>query len=154
MPDQQRIGIFIVAYNAESRIAQTLARIPQAIWAQITEAYVVDDCSTDETVQHAMRLKDVYPKLRVLRSRMNQRYGGNQKIGFQYAIDRGFDILVTLHADGQYAPEILPEILAPVLENRADIVLGSRMIRRQGAVKVYSFWEGVILWLLLILSIN
>ncbi len=133
MPDQQKIGIFIVAYNAESRIAQTLARIPQAIWAQITEAYVVDDCSTDETVQHAMRLKDVYPKLRVLRSRMNQRYGGNQKIGFQYAIDRGFDILVTLHADGQYAPEILPEILAPVLENRADIVLGSRMIRRQGA---------------------
>jgi glycosyltransferase involved in cell wall biosynthesis len=135
MPGHPKIGIFIIAYNAESHIAQTLARIPADTWAQIEEAFVIDDCSTDNTVQQAIRLKATYPKLHVLRNRTNQRYGGNQKVGFQYAIDRGLDVVVMLHADGQYAPEILPQMLAPLVDDRADVVLGSRMINKADALK-------------------
>ncbi|HOE67780.1 MAG TPA: glycosyltransferase [Candidatus Hydrogenedentes bacterium] len=129
-----KIGIFIIAYNAESHIAQTLARIPDEVWNEIQEAFVIDDCSTDETVQRAMALAVQYPKLRVLRNRLNLRYGGNQKVGFQYAIDKGYDAVVLLHADGQYAPEYLRQMIAPVREDRADVVLGSRMIRKVDAL--------------------
>ena len=135
MLQKLQVGIFIIAYNAESHVAQTLARIPPEIWEQIDEAFVVDDCSMDETVQKALALQATYPKLRVLRNRMNRRYGGNQKIGFQHALDRGFDAVVMLHADGQYAPEHLPQMIAPLREGTAAVVLGSRMIRKQDALK-------------------
>lgn len=152
MTPKFQIGIFIIAYNAESHIAQTLARIPPAVWDQIEEAFVIDDCSTDETVRRAMDLKGAYPKLRVLRNRMNRRYGGNQKVGFQYAIDRGYDAVVMLHADGQYAPEILPQMLAPLAEGRAEIVLGSRMMHKPDALKGgmprYKFAGNVVLTVL------
>ena len=129
------VGIFIIAYNAESHVAQTLARIPKEIWEGIDEAFIIDDCSTDETVRRAIALTADYPKLRVLRNRMNRRYGGNQKIGFQYAIDKGLDAVVLLHADGQYAPECLPQMLAPLAERGADVVLGSRMIHKPDAIR-------------------
>jgi glycosyltransferase involved in cell wall biosynthesis len=135
MPHQRKFGVFVIAYNAECHIAQTLDRIPPNIWNQIEEVFLVDDCSTDETVSMALRLADKYPKLKILRNRTNQRYGGNQKVGFQYAIDRGLDMVVMLHADGQYAPEILPQMIEPLMENRADIVLGSRMIHKADALK-------------------
>lgn len=149
MSESLKIGIFIVAFNAESHVAQTLARIPKDTWEQIEGAFVIDDCSTDETVQRALRLTAEYPKLRVLRNRTNRRYGGNQKVGFQYALDQGYDAIVLLHADGQYAPELLPQMLAPLRENRAEVVLGSRMIHRKDALKGgmprYKFLGNVVL---------
>ena len=149
MSAQCKTGIFIVAYNAQSHIARTLERIPRSVWEQIEEAFVIDDCSTDETVQRAVQLAAEYPKLRVVRNRMNRRYGGTQKIGFQHALDRGLDAFVTLHADGQYAPEMLPQMLAPVVENRADIVLGSRMLNRaearKGGMPLYKYLGNIAL---------
>ncbi len=149
MDPPPKIGIFIVAYNAESRLAETLARIPAAVWEQIAEAFVIDDCSTDETVRRALRLAADHPKLRVLRNRMVRGYGGLQKIGFQHAIDRGFDILATLHADGQYAPERLPAMLAPLLADRADVALGSRMLSKPdalaGGMPRYKFYGNIAL---------
>lgn len=50
----KRIGIFVIAYNAESHIEETLRRIPEEIWQAITVVYVIDDCSTDETVERAL----------------------------------------------------------------------------------------------------
>lgn len=64
----------------------------------------------------------------------NQGYGGNQKLGYNYAIQRGFDIVVLLHGDGQYAPESLPHILAAYTE-KTDAVFGSRFLQRGGALK-------------------
>lgn len=149
MTTKFKTGVFIIAYNAEGHIAHTLARIPAEAWDQIEEAFVVDDCSTDETVQQALRLRATYPKLRVLRNRMNRGYGGNQKTGFQYAIDRNFDAVVVLHAGGQYAPELLPAMMAPLRENRADVVLGSRMKRKADALKSgmpkYKFFGNILL---------
>lgn len=130
-----KIGFFVIAYNAEAHIEQTLGRIPADVWDEVSQVYVIDDCSTDDTVARAVALKGRYPKLEVIRNRVNQRYGGNQKVGYQYAIDQGLDVVVLLHADGQYAPEVIRSLYAPILEDQADVVLGSRMMHREDALK-------------------
>lgn len=131
----QRIGIFVIAYNAESHIEQTLARIPEQVWQEITVCFVVDDCSTDDTVNKALNFEAHRDKLVVLRNRVNRRYGGNQKFGYQWALDQGLDVVVMLHADGQYAPEMLAHILNPLVKQDAEVVFGSRMINRADALK-------------------
>ena len=97
----KRIGIFVIAFNAESHIRQTLDRIPESVWREITVLFVVDDCSTDETVSCALDYPNWKDKIVVLRNRVNHRYGGNQKIGYQFAIDNHLDVVVMLHAEGQ-----------------------------------------------------
>ena len=79
----------------------------------------------------------------VIRQPHNLGYGGNQKAGYRYAIDHGFDIVVLLHGDGQYAPESLPQIVAPLEHGECDAVFGSRMIvkgaARKGGMPLYKF---------------
>src|SRR5437870_964898 len=98
----KRIGIFVVAYNAVNRLDRTLDRIPEEVWDKVEEVFLFDDCSTDNTFYAAIGYKSVkqLQKLTVHRNQQNLRYGGNQKAGYQYAIARGFDIVVMLHADG------------------------------------------------------
>src|ERR1043166_3819609 len=109
-----RLLIFVVAYHAESTIAQVLARIP----AQIAEEYdaevlVIDDASTDRTFEFSGSVRLALP-LVVLCNPVNQGYGGNQKLGYAYALQHGFDFVALLHGDGQYAPECLPELVRPL----------------------------------------
>lgn len=130
----RRLGIFVISYNAELLIQETLSRIPDDIWRAVEVVYVVDDCSTDETTRKALAYPDPYHKLKVFRNRTNRRYGGNQKFGYQYAIDHGLDAVVMLHGDGQYAPELLPDMFRPLIEQDADVVIGSRMINRRDAL--------------------
>ena len=130
-----KIGFLIVAYNAEAQIERTLARLPADVWAEVSTVVVLDDCSTDDTVAKAMALRGQYPKLQVIRNRVSRRYGGSQKIGYQHAIDQDFDVLVLLHADGQYAPEIIRSLYQPILDGHADVVLGSRMIPPRNALQ-------------------
>ena len=66
---------------------------------------------------------------------INQGYGGNQKIGYHYAIKNDFDFVALVHGDGQYAPEALPELLKPLSQGVADAVFGSRMLSRGAALK-------------------
>jgi hypothetical protein len=65
----------------------------------------------------------------------NQGYGGNQKIGYHYAIKKKFDYVVLLHGDGQYAPEELPKLMTDLEKNKYDVVMGSRMINKKNALK-------------------
>jgi len=144
-----KIGFFVIAYNAEAHIEQTLARIPADVWDEVDQVYVVDDCSTDDTVKRAVALQCRFPKLKVIRNRVNRRYGGNQKFGYQYAINQNLDVVVMLHADGQYAPEIIRTIYSPIVNGLADVVLGSRMIHRedalQGGMPRYKYLGNIIL---------
>ncbi|MFH0908163.1 MAG: bifunctional glycosyltransferase/class I SAM-dependent methyltransferase [bacterium] len=144
----QRIGIFVIAYDAESHIEKTLGRIPDDVWEAITVVYIIDDCSKDETVERALSFERWKEKIVVLRNRVNQRYGGNQKLGYQYAIDQNLDIVVMLHADGQYAPECLSLLLGPAVDG-ADVVIGSRMFERgaarKGGMPKYKYVGNIIL---------
>ena len=130
-----RALIFIVAYHAETTIRDVLRRIP-ALPGCDAEVLIIDDGSTDGTFALAERLRAdgacLHP-LTVLANPVNQGYGGNQKLGYHYAIERGFDCVVLLHGDGQYAPELLPAMLAPLLSGEAEVVLGSRMLTPGGA---------------------
>jgi len=73
--------------------------------------------------------------LTVFRNPVNLMYGGNQRRGFFYCIDRGFDIVVLLHGDGQYAPEVMQSLLDPLESGHAQMVFGSRMTMSGGARK-------------------
>lgn len=138
--DRPRVLIFIVSYHAEAFIQQVLQRIPQEVWANDDyEAHVliIDDQSADETFSKAIKYADLYPDypITVLYNPINQGYGGNQKIGYYYAIEQGYDAVVLLHGDGQYAPEYLDQMIRPILGDEADVVLGSRMLNKSDALK-------------------
>jgi glycosyltransferase involved in cell wall biosynthesis len=130
----KRIGILIVTYNAISTLVPVLKRIPPAVWDNVEEVVVFDDASQDATFELAMGLKAVcdLPKLHVLKHPNNLGYGGNQKAGYRYFIEKGFDVVILLHGDGQYAPEILAHLYHPIVEGEADAVFGSRMMRTYG----------------------
>jgi glycosyltransferase involved in cell wall biosynthesis len=128
-PRPLRIGIFVIAYNAVRHLVRTIQRIPPELEVRVEEIFVIDDASSDNTYYAALGYKHEHglEKLKVFRNIENQGYGGNQKVGYRYALERGFDVVVMLHGDGQYAPEVLPDLLRPLEEGRADMVFGSRM---------------------------
>ncbi len=131
----KRLLIFIVAYNAETTIEKVLNRIPESLHAEDLEVLIIDDSSKDQTFLNGLRYQQHSAafKITILRTTENQGYGGNQKLGYRYAIDNGFDIVALVHGDGQYAPEKLPSLLAPLVRGEADAVFGSRMIDKKAA---------------------
>lgn len=134
---RKRVLIFIVAYNAERTIQHVLSRIPRQMADFDTEVLIIDDSSHDRTFEVAREYrKDGLPfPIRVLYNPVNQGYGGNQKLGFHYALRQQFDYVVLLHGDGQYAPEEMPRLIKPLIDGEADAVFGSRMMERARALK-------------------
>jgi glycosyltransferase involved in cell wall biosynthesis len=142
-----KLLIFIVAYNAETTIQKVLLRIPAELLKEYqVEALVIDDASKDKTFEHAhaLKLDEKLPfVLHVLFNPINQGYGGNQKIGYHFALQNNFDFVVLLHGDGQYAPECLPDLVAPLRRGEAEAVFGSRMMKPnnplKGGMPLYKF---------------
>ena len=140
-----RIGILVVAYNAESTLRSVIARIPPSIMDKVEEIFVFDDASQDAThdVGREIQRERHDGKLSIYRNEVNLMYGGNQRRGYQYAIEKGLDIVVLLHGDGQYAPEVMQRLLTPLEQGRADMVMGSRMMEkgaaRQGNMPTYLY---------------
>jgi glycosyltransferase involved in cell wall biosynthesis len=134
-----KVLIFVVAYNAEKTITSVIERIPQQLSQNFDiSLLVIDDCSNDNTqiVAHNHLEKGFWCASLVLRNIENQGYGGNQKVGYHYAITNGFDVVVLLHGDGQYAPESLTVLLEPFsARDKPDAVFGSRMLNRRDAIK-------------------
>jgi glycosyltransferase involved in cell wall biosynthesis len=134
---RKRVLVFIVAYNAERTVQNVIRRIPPSLAEHETEILIIDDSSRDSTFEVAQaydREKLPFP-MTVLYNPVNQGYGGNQKLGFHYAIRQGFDIVALVHGDGQYAPEELPRLVKPLLNGEAEAVFGSRMMSRFAALK-------------------
>jgi glycosyltransferase involved in cell wall biosynthesis len=146
-----RIMVHIVAYNAASTLARVLDRIPFDLRPRLAEICVFDDASSDETFlvgKGYQQVRDM-PQLQVFRNTKNRGYGGNQKLGYRYAIEHGFDVVVLLHGDGQYAPEAMSNLLKPVIDGEADAVFGSRMLEpgaaRRGGMPLYKYLGNKIL---------
>ena len=139
-----RLGIVVVAYNAESTLKHTLDRIPASVASTVAGVYVGDDHSADGTYGVGLAYKQARSDIpiTVVRHPRNLGYGGNQKAGYRWAIEQGLDAVVLLHGDGQYAPELLEELAAP-LERGASAVLGSRMLvpkaARAGGMPLYKY---------------
>lgn len=142
-----RTLIFIVSYNAENHIGKVLRDIPDEFKnSPDTEILLIDDASEDQTVEAARLFGEQHKigNLKVFKNVTNQGYGGNQKLGYRYAIQEGFDVVAMLHGDWQYTPLALPALIAPFREDAAvDCVLGTRFGRRHsplaGGMPLYKY---------------
>jgi glycosyltransferase involved in cell wall biosynthesis len=158
-PRLEKLLVFIVAYNAEKTLASVLDRIPASLLQGGCGVLVIDDASRDGTFRVGLEYKRTHPEMRleVLRNCVNVGYGGNQKVGYTFALRNGYDVVALIHGDGQYPPELVEELSAPIFEGTADAVLGSRMLKRKDALRggmpLYKFVGNIILtklqnWLL------
>ncbi len=131
---QPRIVVTMPAYNAAKTLLKTFDEIPKGL---VSEVILVDDCSKDDTVAVGSTLD-----IKVIRHPHNVGYGGNQKTCYLEALRDGADIVIMLHPDYQYDPRKIPEMVAPILNGTADIVLGSRFLgggALKGGMPVYKF---------------
>lgn len=139
-----KILVFIVAYFAADHIRSVFERIDANLLKNDdVHILVIDDASTDSSSETAADWvkQNGYKNITILRNPVNQGYGGNQKIGYRFAVDNGFDYVILLHGDGQYAPELLPDFIKIWKDTQADVVLGSRMhsvaSARKGGMPIY-----------------
>ena len=139
-----RIGVIVVAYNAESTLTSVLDRLPASFRKRVAAVLVADDASSDATYRVGLdyQIQSELP-LTVFRQPVNLGYGGNQKWGYQWAINHGLDVVVLLHGDGQYAPEVIETLTLPLELGLVDAVFGSRMMApgaaRKGGMPAYKF---------------
>lgn len=126
MSKKPKVIVVMPAYNAAKTLERTYRDIPKSV---VDEVIVVDDDSHDATVEVAKNLKlqtFVHPK--------NLGYGGNQKTCYKKALELKADIVVMIHPDYQYDATLTGYLIEPILKNRFDIMLGSRIRSRQEAL--------------------
>ena len=123
MPERPRAAKVVVvmpARQAAATLEHTFAAIPQD---EVDEVILVDDSSTDETVRWPASCRCSSSGIRI-----QVGYGGNQKTCYLEALQHDADVVVMLHPDGQYEPELIPRMVEPILRGEADLVLGSRLL--------------------------
>ena len=131
---QAKIIVTMPAYNAAKTLLKTFEEIPKGL---VSEVILVDDCSKDDTVAVGSTLD-----IKIIRHPHNVGYGGNQKTCYLEALRDGADIVIMLHPDYQYDPLKIPEMVQPILDGKADIVLGSRLLgggALKGGMPMYKF---------------
>lgn len=124
---KNKIIIVMPAYNAEKTLQKTYKDIPKEI---VNEVIVVDDDSKDKTVEIAKKLG-----LFTVVHKKNLGYGGNQKTCYKEALKRGATIVVMIHPDYQYDATLTGDLIRPIIEDRSDIMLGSRIRTRAEALE-------------------
>ena len=134
MSREGKVVVVLPAYNAERTLERTCSEIPRQA---VDEVILVDDASRDRTAELARRLgitTIVHPR--------NQGYGGNQKTCYQAALARGAGIVVMLHPDYQYPPQVIPAMVELLRSGLFDLVLGSRILVRgalAGGMPLYKY---------------
>lgn len=134
MLNGQKIIVVMPAYNAARTLSKTVGEIPRDI---VDEILLVDDASGDETVETARELD-----LTVFRHDRNFGYGRNQKTCYREALTRGADIVVMLHPDYQYSPNLIVPMAGMIAYGEYDAVLGSRILGKgalEGGMPVYKY---------------
>lgn len=115
-----KVVVVMPARQAAATLESTFSEIPRDV---VDEVILVDDSSTDATVDLARSLK-----VDVVWHPHQVGYGGNQKTCYLEALQRGADVVVMLHPDGQYEPGLIPAMVEPIARGEADLVLGSRLL--------------------------
>lgn len=135
MADKPKVVVVMPAYNAAKTLHQTYADLPREA---VDMVILVDDGSSDATAEIARNLG-----LQLFEHNRNYGYGANQKTCYAEALKAGADIIVMVHPDYQYDPTLLPEVIRPIQEGRADVVLGSRLLGGNVLQQGMPWWKYV-----------
>ena len=139
----KKIIVVMPAYNAAQTLEQTYREIPADI---VDEVILVDDCSSDDTVEVARSLGIVH----VLRHDVNKGYGANQKTCYGKALQLGADIVIMLHPDYQYTPQLIESIAYMMVNGLYPVVLASRILGngalRGGMPRYKYFFNRCLTW--------
>ena len=135
MKPDAKIVIVLPAYNAAKTLEKTYADIPKD---KVAKIILVDDVSQDQTVEVARSLG-----LSVVIHVQNRGYGGNQKTCYIESLKESADVVVMLHPDHQYDSRLAPELVRPVLEETADMVIGSRILNGRALDGGMPIWKYV-----------
>lgn len=130
---RHKVVVVMPAYNAARTLRMTYAELPHDV---VDLVIVVDDGSSDETIKVAKELG-----LELFVHDRNYGYGANQKTCYREALRAGADIIVMVHPDYQYDPTLLPEIIAPIQNGAADVVLGSRLLGGHPMKQGMPWWK-------------
>lgn len=128
-----KVVVVMPAYNAAKTLHMTYADLPRDM---VDLVILVDDGSSDETTRIARELG-----LELFVHNRNYGYGANQKTCYREALRAGADIIVMVHPDYQYDPTLLPEIIKPIQEGVADVVLGSRLMGAHPMKQGMPWWK-------------
>jgi glycosyltransferase involved in cell wall biosynthesis len=136
MMDGKRVVVVMPAYNA----SRTLERTHEEVLAHgfVDRVIVVDDASRDDTADRARLLARTTVHVHAV----NRGYGANQKTCYALALDEGADVVVMVHPDYQYTPKLLPALVAPIVWDVYDCMLGSRILgghARSGGMPFYKY---------------
>ena len=131
----KKIVVVLPAYNAASTLEKTYNDLPFDI---IDELVLVDDCSSDNTVEVANKIGIKH----IIKHTVNKGYGGNQKTCYDYAINLNADIIVMLHPDYQYTPKLIFSMCYLIANDVYKVVLGSRTLGKgalRGGMPMYKY---------------
>jgi glycosyltransferase involved in cell wall biosynthesis len=131
--EHPKIVVVMPAYNAAKTLHMTYADLPHEM---LESVILVDDGSSDETVHIAKQLG-----LEIFVHNRNYGYGANQKTCYREALKAGANIVVMVHPDYQYDPTLIPELISPILQGDADVVLGSRLLGENPMTQGMPWWK-------------
>jgi SAM-dependent methyltransferase len=132
---EQSVHVVLPAYRATRTIPDVVEEMPVQ---EADRALLVDDASGDRTAEVALD-----HGFEVLLHPANRGYGAGQKTGYAQALSDGADAIVMVHADNQYDPGMIGEMIAPILEGRADMVIGSRLLEDRAIAGGMPRWKWV-----------
>jgi glycosyltransferase involved in cell wall biosynthesis len=133
MSAKSKVVVVMPAYNAAKTLHMTYSALPRDV---VDLVILVDDGSKDETARIAKELG-----LELFVHDKNYGYGANQKTCYREALKAGADIVVMVHPDYQYDPTLLPQIIRPIQDGTADVVLGSRLLGADPLAQGMPWWK-------------
>lgn len=120
-----KILVIIPAYNEEESILNVITKLNRDM--EQADYVVVNDCSTDSTIERLQETEASYLNLPV-----NLGIGGGVQTGYKYALLNDYDIAIQIDGDGQHDTNYLQDVIQPIIDGEKDIVIGSRFLKKEG----------------------